>query len=192
MKLSSVFLLSLFTLIFLLFQSYPAFALQTQFDGKSVLGKSVHLNLSQAPKATVLVFLSAKCPCSASHEQVLKELYAKYSASGFQFLGIHSNQDESKILSLSHFAPPASNLPFPVLEDKEAKIASELHAMKTPHVFVLNPKGEILFQGGVDDSHIAQTAKVHHLENALEAIQNGKKPDPAEVRVMGCVIKRSS
>ena len=178
--------------ISLLFPSWAAHGLPTQIDGDSVAGKPVHFKLSEGKRASILVFLSAKCPCSASHELALKQLYEKYRNVGFQFLGIHSNQDEPITLAKVHFNSESPVLPFPVLEDKGAKLAVEFHAIKTPHVYVLSQSGEVLFQGGVDDSHIAQSSKVHHLENALQAIQNGKKPDPAEVRVMGCVIKRSS
>src|SRR4051812_49374278 len=43
-------------------------------------------------KGIVLIFLSTKCPCSASHLNHLEDLKGKFPE--FIFLGIHSNQDE--------------------------------------------------------------------------------------------------
>jgi hypothetical protein len=146
------------------------------FAGPDVVnGKAVELSPSQAKKATVVVFLSASCPCSAS-------------PAGVQFVAVHSNSDESADLARIHFK--ASELPFPIIQDEGAKIATGLKAFKTPHVFVFDPRGEILFQGGVDDSHIAATAKKHYLREALVAIGEGKRPPVSEVRTLGCIIKR--
>ena len=153
-----------------------------------VSGKSVELSPAQAKKATVVVFLSASCPCSASHESRLKELASEFSPAGVQFVAVHSNSDESVDLARDHFK--SSELPFPVIQDDGAKIAIGLKAFKTPHVFVFDPQGDILFQGGVDDSHIAATAKKQYLREALVAINEGKRPPISEVRTLGCIIKR--
>ena len=139
-------------------------------------------------KATVVVFLSAQCPCSASHEPVLKALAEKYEGRGFRFLGVHSNLDEDAARSEKHFTE--ASLPFPVLQDPDARWANTLGALKTPHVFLISAKGEILFQGGVDDSHIAQVSKKHFLAEALEAVEQGKLPPVKQARALGCVIAR--
>src|SRR5690242_3859591 len=57
-------------------------------------GTSHSIKLSQAKLATVVVFLSAKCPCSADHEPILDSLAQEFKGAGFQFVGIHSNADE--------------------------------------------------------------------------------------------------
>jgi len=139
-------------------------------------------------KATVIVFLSARCPCSSSHEAALKSLFNQFSTQGFQFIGIHSNADEPVQESQEHFVKAA--LPFPVIQDNAAQLADQFKALKTPHVFILNSQGETLFQGGVDDSHIAATAKKHYLDEALAALSQGNLPPQKEVRTVGCVIKR--
>lgn len=142
---------------------------------------------SKADRTPVLVFLSARCPCSQSHESELKRLHARFSSAGFEFIGVHSNQDETVAESKKHFKEAA--LPFPVIEDRGAKIADEFRALKTPHVFVL--KGaEVVFQGGVDDSADGARAKKHFLEDALVALQNGKPVEVSRARALGCAIQR--
>jgi hypothetical protein len=153
-----------------------------------VTGKPVSLELGTGAKATVVVFLSARCPCSASHERKLAELYAEFAPRGFQFLGLHSNADEKPELTARHF--PESHLPFPVLEDPGAREADRFGALKTPHAFVLGPRGDVLYQGGVDDSHVAQESKRQFLKEALAAIAEGRKPERKEARALGCVIAR--
>lgn len=136
--------------------------------------------------ATVFVFLSSECPCSESHQPVLSELAKSHPE--FAFVGVHSNSDES--IDDARIFFKKAELFFPVVEDTGQKIANELGALKTPHAFVVNPKGEILFRGGVDETHIASGAKKHFLAMALDAIVAGQKPDPDEVAPLGCAISR--
>jgi hypothetical protein len=140
-----------------------------------------------AKKATVLVFLSAVCPCSESHEKGLKGLAEVYSKKGYQFVAVHSNQDEPIDQAKSHFKKTA--LPFSVLNDVDAKIANEFKALKTPHAFILKGK-EIVYQGGVDDSSDAEKAKIKYLEVALAEFDSGKSVTLSKTRTLGCVIKR--
>ena len=98
------------------------------------------LNVKPGNKGTVVVFLSAKCPCSDSHVPVLKKLAEEFK--DFSFVAIHSNADEQIDSSKSYFE--TAKLPFPVLQDEKSKIADEYRAFKTPHVFVLSPEGKIL------------------------------------------------
>jgi hypothetical protein len=151
---------------------------------------SSQVDLGQSRKGTVVIFLSAKCPCSASHEPVLGKLHDEFKDSGFTFIGVHSNADESEEFAMRHFKDSA--ISFPVLHDPQSKWADTFAAYKTPHVFVLNPKMEILFQGGVDNSHQASRARAHYLRDALEAIREGKQPVEKNVRVLGCAIRRPS
>lgn len=144
------------------------------------------LSIDKNKKATVLLFLSAKCPCSYSHEALLRDLARDFST--VQFIAIHSNQDEPLDQTKKHFQD--SKLPFPVLQDAQAKIADALHAFKTPHSYVLNAKGEILYEGGVTDSHVGPAAKSAFLREALNDIVAGRKPSREKTRSLGCVISR--
>jgi peroxiredoxin len=106
----------------------------------------------------------------------------------FRFIGIHSNTDEPVQESRDHFQQ--ANLPFPIIQDEHAQLADLLGAFKTPHVFLLGKDGEILFQGGVDNSHDPARATQPYLKNALLALRSGKTVEVAQARALGCIIKR--
>lgn len=148
-------------------------------------GKNIDIS-SEGTRGLVVVFLSAKCPCSDSHSADLKQLEIKYPE--FHFVGVHSNSDESIEDSKNYFSKLA--LPFPVIQDDKAAIAGQFKALKTPHVFVISPTGEMLYQGGVTDSHVAPAAKKHFLADALEAVRSGKTPQVTQTRTLGCIITR--
>jgi hypothetical protein len=141
-------------------------------------------------KGLVLIFLSAKCPCSASHEKKLGELAKKWPKTEFKIVGVHSNRDETIDETKRHFETSPLRNTIPVVQDSEARLAKILGAFKTPHAFVYSPQGELLFSGGVDDSADASAAKKEYLADALDAISAGKKPIDSQVRSLGCVIKR--
>jgi hypothetical protein len=154
-------------------------------------------------KASVVVFLSAKCPCSASHEPILKDLASKYAKDGIEFIAVHANQNEALEVTRSHFvrsdvgagssaatvASVPASLGFPMVEDRGAKIANELKALKTPHAYIIQ-NGKVVYEGGVDDSADAAEAEKHYLADALVEIKNNKPVTTAKTRSLGCVIKR--
>jgi hypothetical protein len=148
-------------------------------------GKEISIT-AQNKKGLVLIFLSAKCPCSHSHLQELTDLAKEFPS--FAFVGIHSNLDEGKNLSLPYFQN--AKLPFPILEDQATKLADEYKALKTPHAFVVSASGELLYQGGVSDSKRLLSAEHKYLREALEDVMKGSVVRTKEGRTLGCVIER--
>ena len=137
-------------------------------------------------KPVVVAFLSSSCPCSASHEPELSRLAKRFPA--FRFVGVHANADETSEEGTRHFR--SAGLPFPVVRDGAATLADAFGALKTPHVYVVGADGACLYQGGVDDSQLAEKARTRHLENALEAISAGRSPAVSQARALGCRIAR--
>ncbi len=157
--------------------------------GKSLLSptENITLDLKSGKKATVVVFMSAVCPCSGSHEGLLKKMAQDFS--DFQFVAVHANIDEKLEDSQKHFKEAA--LGFPVIEDSRSVLANHFGALKTPHVYVLGPQGEMIYQGGVTDSHVGPTAKKQYLQEVLTDLQAGQVPRHKETRSLGCYIQRA-
>lgn len=160
----------------------------THFNGESLKSEQP-ISIARADekhKGLVVLFMSVKCPCSNSHVPVLKELAQKHK--DFRFLMVHSNLEESKSESLTYFKNfPAS---IEILQDEKTKIADLLKAYKTPHAFVFNPNGEIVYRGGVTNSSNAASADRNYLAEVLEDLDAGKSPRIREGRTLGCVIAR--
>ncbi len=181
---------SLFLTIFILASFFQAQAASQpmQISGQNVLSKEISSwktdSLSQ--KGLVVVFLSAKCPCSHSHVAELKSLHEKYKS--FEFVGIHSNTDEAEEFTKDYFQK--AQLPFTVIQDPNAKLADQLKAYKTPHVFVFNKQGEIAYQGGVSDSNKFDHSEKKFLREALEDLDSGHAVRTASSRSLGCAISR--
>jgi thioredoxin-related protein len=154
-------------------------------EGKDVVSeKTVQINPGK--RGLVAVFLSAKCPCSNSHIPVLQKLSKEFPE--YRFVGIHSNSDETTDETKAYFQKAA--LDFPVLDDTQAKWADTWQALKTPHVFLFDREGKIIYKGGLTNSSNAEKAKQNFLRDALVAHQAGKNIDTSEGRTLGCIISR--
>jgi thioredoxin-related protein len=185
---------AIFTLLTLLtlFESL-GFAAVPVFD--KIIGIDVLSNISitteitnSDSKALAVIFLSATCPCSNSYVVELKQLKEKYPQ--IRFIGVNSNFSESMEMARDYFK--AKNLGFPVIRDAKAAVADQLKAYKTPHAFLFNQKGEIIYQGGVSDSSEASKAKVHLLADAIEDVTLDHKVRTPQGRTLGCVIPREN
>lgn len=137
-------------------------------------------------KGLVAVFMSARCPCSNSHVDVVKKLANEYS--DFHFVVIHSNSDEPVDEAKTYFK--SADLNIPVLQDEHTRLANEFRASRTPHAFVVAPDGKIVYRGGVTDSADAGSARKQFLRDALDDLERGQKIRVAEARSLGCSISR--
>ena len=146
----------------------------------SLLGKA---------RAVVVVFDATRCPYAKGYKGRLAAMGKEYGPKGIAFVTINSNKTEPQ----EEVAADAkkAGFGFPVLKDEGNKVADLYGAQKTPEVYVLDPKGTLLYRGRIDENH-EEPEKVTSpdLKNTLEAILAGKPVPKAETKAFGCTIKR--
>jgi peroxiredoxin len=140
----------------------------------------------EGKKGMVVVFLSIRCPSSHNHLVEIKDLAREFK--DFEFVGVNSNQNELPEESRRYFQK--QDLKIPVILDKGAVIADQYKALKTPHVFVVNSNGKIVYQGGISNSRDINRADKKYLRLALSDIQNDKPVAIPEGKALGCNIAR--
>ena len=155
--------------------------------GEDVLkGTQAQVEAGEGDKVQVMIFLSQKCPCSDSHVAELKKLVTDFPE--VQFVGVHSNIDESPEKTKEYFAK--IDLPFPIIQDDNNKIADRMKAFKTPHAYVI-VKNEIVYRGGVSDRKTYRPDSRLYLREALEDLKQKKPLRTPEARTLGCAIPRN-
>jgi len=103
-------------------------------------------------------------------------------------LSIAANRNES-IQSVEE-AAKTRNLPT-VLIDAEHVVADLYEAVTTPHAFVVDREGILRYRGAVDDVTFRQRkATRFFLEEAVEALLDGRLPELTETPAYGCTIVR--
>lgn len=77
------------------------------------------------------------------------------------------------------------------LLDRDHVVADAFGARTTPHVYLFDAGGKLVYKGAIDDNvQSAEEVKEHYLENALNAMVSGAPIDPSTTRNIGCSIKR--
>lgn len=163
----------------------PAFSLADAVTGQA---KSLPA-LAQGKKATVVMFISTRCPISNAYNERMTTLAKKYGAQGVSFIGIDSDQNEPKA-EVASFTKQQS-FPFPVLVDPGNRVSDAYSAHVTPETYVINAKGVLVYHGRIDNDMDTSNAKTHELADALDATLAGQTVAKAQTKAFGCSIKRS-
>jgi predicted neuraminidase/peroxiredoxin len=99
-------------------------------------------------KATVVVFLSARCEPTASSIDTINALYEAFRFKGVLYVGLCANDAESND-ELRAFLQ-AHGVRFPVYRDPGATLAAQFGAAFTPQAFLLDNRSALVYTGGYD------------------------------------------
>jgi len=163
----------------------PDFTLPAASDGRAVALE----DLLAKNKAVAVVFVATKCPVSNAYNTRMAALGKEYAAKGIPLVGINSNKTEPAAEVKEH--AEKHGFTFPVLKDEGNKVADAYGASHTPEVFVVDPKGNLIYHGRIDESQDdPKNVKSPDLRNALDAVLAGKPVPAAQTKAFGCSIKR--
>ncbi len=139
-------------------------------------------------KATVYVFLSTQCMVSKLYPPRLNTLARDYGKRGVALIGVFSNIQEEQA-EVAAFAKSHAFV-FPTIRDADASLAAKYGATMTPQAFVVNPAGQVVYSGRIDDN--ADTTLVHHrdLAAALDAVLAGRPVARPKLAAFGCILRR--
>ncbi|MCW3096358.1 MAG: alkyl hydroperoxide reductase/Thiol specific antioxidant/Mal allergen [Chthonomonadaceae bacterium] len=152
-------------------------------------GKVVSLLGDRKQQATVLLFVSSLCPCSAKYDDRNVRIAAEYASKGVRFVAVNSSFGEQPAEIAAHARQ--ARYPFPMLRDEGNVIADRVGAQLTPEAFVLDSKGVLRYHGRIDDNRDALKVTTNDLRNALDALLAGKLPPKPEQIAFGCAISRT-
>jgi peroxiredoxin len=143
--------------------------------------------------ATVVVFTCNHCPYALAWHERLVAVARDYAERGVRMLAINPNDaDRYPGDSLDAMRSRAHRGDFdgvPYLRDESQQVARAYDAKTTPDVFVLDADAVIRYRGAPDADHDDPRQEAAWLRGALDAVLDGRDPDPAETRPVGCSIK---
>jgi len=167
----------------------PDFALLDTVSDRLI---SLHDVLSR--KATVVMFLSYKCPLVQHVWDTLLDLARAYQQQGVSFVAINANDADSmpedgpqqmKALAAKY------KVPFPYLYDQTQQVARSFQAACTPEFFVFDRHMRLAYHGQFDDSRPGKKQPVtgQDLARALDALLAGQAVSNEQKPSLGCAIK---
>ena len=140
----------------------------------------------------MVAFVATECPLAELYAGRLAELAAGFGPKGVAFVAVASNRRETDE-TLGRFAA-AHGIPFPILADRDGRVAARLGATRTPSVVVLDERRAIRYRGRIDDQYTRGTRRAEprrrDLAEALEALLAGRPIDQPETEAIGCPIDR--
>jgi peroxiredoxin len=140
-------------------------------------------------RVVVVNFWSGECPHSARTDRELAALLAGWGKA-VVLLTVASNANEP--VDLLRKAAAERGLS-PVLYDARQVVADLYHAATTPHLFVIDARGVLRYQGAFDDMTFRKrTPEQFYLRQAVEAVLEDRPPEPAETKPYGCTVVRYS
>jgi peroxiredoxin len=164
-----------------------------QFSLKGVDGKLHSLKDYADKKAVVVVFTCNHCPAAIAAEDRLIRLQKDYAAKGVQLVAINANEDKGHPTdSFDHMVKRAAEkkFNFPYLRDATQEIAKAYGAVRTPHVFLLDPARKVVYRGRIDDNiDDAEAVKRHDLREAIDEVLAGKRVSVPSTEPVGCSVK---
>lgn len=172
-------------------QPAPNFSL-LDIDGKEV-------SLSQFRGATVVLeWFNPDCPfVKAAHGPgSLKGLAAKNSKDTV-WLAINSGGKgkQGNSADANRKGMEGFGMKHPLLLDESGAVGKLYGAERTPHMYVINPKGILVYKGAIDNSPDGEGKSptggklINYIDGALTSIREGKPVTPAETKAYGCGVK---
>jgi peroxiredoxin len=147
-------------------------------------------------KGFIIVFTCNTCPFAVMYEDRIQALNEKYAPQGYPVIAIMPNDTNIKpgdALPEMKKRAEQKGFTFPYLIDEGQNVYPKFGATKTPHVYVLEKTeaGKVVkYIGAIDDNHRdADAVQVKYVENAVDALLNGKDVIQTETKAIGCSIK---
>ena len=150
-------------------------------------------------KIVVLETTNHDCPYVRKHytSNNMQDQQREAAAKGVVWLTVassatgeqgHVTAQQANDLTRSRNAAPAA-----VLLDPESKVARAYGATVTPHMYIIDAKGILVYKGGIDSipsSNVADIPKAtQYVRVALGQLQAGQQVADSSTRAYGCTLK---
>ena len=151
-------------------------------------------------KFVVLEWYNPDCPFVKKHydeSSNMQKLQKTYTDKGVVWLSINSSaegkqgnysaEEFNKMIAAKKSAPTA------LLLDASGKVGKAYGAKTTPHIFIINPEGNLVYQGAIDNKSTADASDIDGAENyvksTLDAALAGKEIAVSSTKPYGCGVK---
>jgi peroxiredoxin len=159
------------------------------FTLPDVTGEQV--TLSKIGGVRVLEWVNPDCPFVQRHYKAgtMKKMAADYGAKGVTWLTINSTNYMDAEANRK-FAE-AHGLSQRILVDQDGKVGHLYGAATTPHMFVIDGAGKVVYAGAIDDDPrgSAGASATNYVAAALDEVLAGKPVTTVETTPYGCSVK---
>lgn len=168
----------------------------TDFRLRNIDGKMVSLSDYKDARGFLLIFTCNTCPYAVAYEDRIIALDKKYKEKGVPVIAINPNNPEVQpgdSFEKMQQRAREKGFTFPYLLDEGQEVYPRYGATRTPHVFLLENTAEghiVRYIGTIDDNYQdAGAVETRYVEDAVDAMLQGRKIEIPTTRAIGCSIK---
>ncbi len=170
------------------------------FTARDMNGDAVELSKYKG-RLIVLEWNNPGCPFVKKHYQGnMQKTQAAAAAQGVVWLTINSGapgqQGHMTGPEARQFVAGAGAKPTAYLLDPGGQVGKAYGAKTTPHLYVIDAQGRLVYRGAIDDKPTADAGDIatarNHVIEAIREVKAGKPVSVAETRPYGCSVKYAS
>jgi peroxiredoxin len=149
-------------------------------------------------KTVVLEWFNHGCPFVRKHYDTnnMQELQKKYVGKDTVWFSINSsnigkqgylkNEKAANKIYLQEGMKSTA-----LLIDTDGKIGQAYGAVTTPHIFIINKKGKLIYQGAIDNNPSTQMGKadINYIDKTFTRMANKKTERYETTKAYGCSVK---
>jgi peroxiredoxin len=170
-------------------------AVAPDFSLADLQGKA-HRLADYKGRVVVLEWINPNCPFSRRHAEEGTMTRTAAAHSDVVWIGINSTaKNHGDFLTPERHAAydQQHGIRYPVLYDSDGKVGHAYGASTTPHMFVIDEQGKVIYRGAIDDDPYGRgKARQNYVDAALKAHAAGKPAQPASTTSYGCSVKYGS
>jgi peroxiredoxin len=144
--------------------------------------------------ATLVVFTCNHCPYALGWHDRIAAVAGDYA--DVKVLAVNPNDAEryprDSFEAMRARVSADGGWPMAYLRDESQEVARAYGAKTTPDCFVIDRGGRVAYRGAPDADSSDPSLNAAWLRQALDAVLDGRQPDPAETRPVGCSVKWKS
>ena len=169
-----------------------------QFSAQDASGKTVNL-ADYKGKYVVLEWLNPGCPFVQKHYNSgnMPTLQKDASGKGVVWLSVSSTAktaaDYKEPAALKAWMKEKSGQPSAIVQDPEGKIGHAYGARTTPHMYLIDPQGKLIYAGAIDSKASANPEDIktstNYVNQAITEALAGKPVSQPTTKAYGCGIK---
>jgi peroxiredoxin len=171
------------------------------FSAVDTSGKTVSLADFKG-KHVVLEWVNPGCPYVVKHygSGNMQGTQREATAKGVVWLSVNSTapdaSDYRKPADMAAWMQQQKAAPTATLMDADGKVGRAFGARTTPHMYIIDPSGKLVYAGAIDSNPSPRQADVatatNHVKVALGELLAGKPVSTPVTRPYGCSVKYSS
>jgi peroxiredoxin len=156
-------------------------------------GNTYQLSDFKDSKALVVFFTCNHCPYVIGSDEVTRQTADKFIPQGVKFVGINANSPNTyPDDDFDHMVERMDtyNFPWLYLWDETQEVALAYGALRTPHFYVFDEDGKLIYSGrGVDNPRETDKMTVNDLDRALDEYLAGEPISVPLTNPLGCNVK---